>query len=98
MQYFKVTTDLLNSENLTVAIAQQCNALQVCNFIVIADPKAAEKHICHVQNSVNATVFKLQVILLIMEGTKKSKTSYYSLSYWDRLQSYSSCCSHRKTS
>ena len=29
-------------------------------------------------------VFKLQVILLIMEVTEKSKSSYYSLSYWDR--------------
>ena len=36
----------------------------------------------------NATVFKLQVILLIMEVTEKSKSSYYSLSYWDKLLSY----------
>ena len=29
---FQVTTDLLNSENLKIAIAQLCNELQVCNF------------------------------------------------------------------
>ena len=27
--------DLLNSENLKVAIAQLCNEIQVCNFIMI---------------------------------------------------------------
>ena len=36
------------------------------------------------QNSINAIVFKLQVILLMMEVSEKSKSSYYSLSYWDR--------------
>ena len=40
----------------------------------------------------------LQVILLIMEGTEKSETSYDTFSYWDRLPSYSACCSHRKSS
>ena len=29
---FQVTTDLLNSETLKVAIALLCNGLQVCNF------------------------------------------------------------------
>ena len=29
---FQVTTDLLNSENLKIAIAQLCHELQVCNF------------------------------------------------------------------
>ena len=29
-----VTTDLLNSENLKVTIAQLCNELEVCNFII----------------------------------------------------------------
>ena len=33
------------------------------------------------QNCLTAIVFKLQVILLIMEGTDKSESSYYSLSY-----------------
>ena len=33
------------------------------------------------QNSLNAIVFKLQVILLMMEVSEKSKSSYYSLSY-----------------
>ena len=28
----------------------------------------------------------LHVILLIMEGTEKSESSHYSISYWDRLQ------------
>ena len=31
-----------------------------------------------------------------MEGTEKSESSYYSLSYWDRLPSYSPCCSYGK--
>ena len=29
-----------------------------------------------------------------MEVTEKSESSYYSLSYWDRLPSYSLCCSY----
>ena len=44
-----------------------------------------------IQNSLTTIVFKLQVILLIMEGTEKSETSYYSLSYRDRLPIYSPC-------
>ena len=40
------------------------------------------------QNCLNATDFKLQVILLIMEGTETSQSGYYSLSNWDRLPSY----------
>ena len=39
---FQVTTHLLNSENLKVAIVQLCNELQVCNFSVIADQKLKE--------------------------------------------------------
>ena len=31
-----------------------------------------------IQNSPNAIVFKLQVILLIIKGTEKSESSYYS--------------------
>ena len=46
----------------------------------------------------NAIVYKLQVILLITEGTEKSESSYYSLSYWGRLPIYSPCCSYRKVS
>ena len=42
-------------------------------YYVIADTKVAEYHIY-------ATVLKSQVILLIMEGTERSETSYYSLS------------------
>ena len=40
---FQVSTDLLNSENLKVAIARLCNQLRVCNFIVIADQKVGEQ-------------------------------------------------------
>ena len=32
---FQVTTDLLNSENLEVAISQLCYGLQVCNFTML---------------------------------------------------------------
>ena len=55
---FQVTSDLLNSENLKVAIAQQVKGLQF--DYVIADPKVGEQHIK--QNSVNEIVFKLQLI------------------------------------
>ena len=39
---FQVRSDLLNSKNLKVAIAELCNELQVCNLTVIADPKVGE--------------------------------------------------------
>ena len=32
---FQVTTDLLNRQNLKVAIAQLCNEYQVCNFTMV---------------------------------------------------------------
>ena len=32
---FRVTTDLLNSENVKVVFAQLCNKLQVCNFAMV---------------------------------------------------------------
>ena len=32
---FQVINDLLNSENIKVAIAQLCNELQVCNFTML---------------------------------------------------------------
>ena len=35
MQYFQVTTDLLNSQYLKIAIAQLCHELQVCNFTML---------------------------------------------------------------
>ena len=41
------------------------------------------------QNTLNAIVFKLHVVLLIMEGTEKSESNDYSHSYWDRLLSFS---------
>ena len=50
------------------------------------------------QNSINAIVFKSQMMLLIMEDTEKSESSYYSLSYWDKHPSYSPCCSYGKSS
>ena len=42
---FQVTTDLLNSENLKIAITQLCNEIQVCNYYIIADSKVHEKHV-----------------------------------------------------
>ena len=32
---FKIQLNLLDSENLKVAIAQLCNELQVCNFTIL---------------------------------------------------------------
>ena len=45
----KVTTDLLNSENLKIAKAllKVCNELQVCNFTVLVDPKVHEPEISY---------------------------------------------------
>ena len=48
-------------------------------YYVIADPKEVNNRFA--QNSLNAIVFKLQVILLMVEVSEKSKNSYYSLSY-----------------
>ena len=48
-------------------------------YYVISDPKVAEN--IFIRNSLNAIVLKLKVILLMMEVTEKSKSSYYSLSY-----------------
>ena len=76
-------------ENLKVATAQLGNELHVCHFI--ANPEVDEEQI--IRSSLNAIVFKLQVILL-MEVTEKSESSYYSLSYGDRHPSYSICCSY----
>ena len=36
-----------------------------------------------IQNSLLATVFKLQMILLTMEDTEKSESSYYSSNWTD---------------
>ena len=35
MQYFQVTIDLLNSDNLKEATAQPCYELQICNFSML---------------------------------------------------------------
>ena len=55
------TTDLLNSENLIVAFAQLCNELQVCNLTML---KLTQKLLNSIfkENTVNATVVKLQLI------------------------------------
>ena len=49
-----------------------------------------------IRNSLNAIVFNLHVILLIMEVTEKWESSYCSLSYGDRHPSYSTCFSYFK--
>ena len=58
---FRVTLDLLNSENLKVAIAQLCNELQVSNLTML---QLTHKWVHNIfkQNAVNAIVFKLQLI------------------------------------
>ena len=43
--------------------------------------KGQSSYCSAIQNTLNAIVFKLQVILLTMEVTEKPKSSYYSLSY-----------------
>ena len=78
MQYFQVTSDLLNSKNLKKGIAQLCNEKQVCNVNMLELTNIFQ------QNTLNAIVlkfFKFQVILLIIKCTEKSESNYYSLSY-----------------
>ena len=59
--FFEVTTDLLNSENLKVAIAQLYKELQVCDFTMLY---LAQKQLNNIfkENTLNAIVFKLQAI------------------------------------
>ena len=46
MQKFEVTTDLLNSDTLKVAIAQLCNELKIHNFTMLQlTRKVGEQHI-----------------------------------------------------
>ena len=53
--------DLLNSENLKVAISQLCHDIQVCNFTMLL---LTENYLNNIfkQNTLNATAFKLQLI------------------------------------
>ena len=61
--------DLLNSENLKVAIAQLCHDIQVCNFTMfIADQKYVNN--IFKQNTLNAIVYKLQLIYSIVITSK----------------------------
>ena len=53
--------DLLNSENLRVAIAQLCHDIQVCNFTMLKLTKNYVNNIFK-QNTLNALVFELQLI------------------------------------
>ena len=58
---FQVTTDLLNSDNLKVAIALLCNELQIYNFTML---QLTQKKLNNIfkQYAVNAIVFKFQLI------------------------------------
>ena len=58
---FQVKNDLLNSDNLRVAITQLCNELQVCNFTML-QPTPKKVNNIFKQNSLNAIVFQLQLI------------------------------------
>ena len=51
-----------------MAFAQLCNGLQFYYWYVIADPKVGEKHI--LKNTLNAIVFKLQVIYSTARASK----------------------------
>ena len=61
--------DLLNSENLKVAIAQLCHDIQVCNFTMLLLTKNYVNNIFK-QNTLNAIVFKLQLIYSIVITSK----------------------------
>ena len=64
-------------------------------LLCLADPKVAEQNIYTKFSKGNS--FQATRYLLIMEGTEKSESSYYILSYWDRLPSYSPCCGYVKS-
>ena len=53
---FQVTTDLLNTEKLQIAIAELCHDLQVCNFTMLL---LIQKYMNNIfkQNSLNTIVF-----------------------------------------
>ena len=55
---FQVSTDLINSENLKVPIAQLCHDLQVCNFTMLLLIQKQMNNILFKQNSLNAISFK----------------------------------------
>ena len=61
--------DLLNSENLKVAIAQLCHDIEVCNFTLLYLTKNYVNNIFK-QNTLNAIVFKLQLIYSIVITSK----------------------------
>ena len=70
MQYsFQVRTDLLNSEDLKVAIAQLCHELQVCNFTMLELTQKYMKNIFK-QNTLNAIVLKIQAIYSTVTALK----------------------------
>ena len=53
--------DLLNSENLKVAIAQLYHDIEVCNFTMLQLTKNYVNNILK-QNTLNVIVFRLQLI------------------------------------
>ena len=55
---FQVISNLLNSENLKVAIAQLCHELQVSNFTMLDQTQEWVNKIFK-QNTLNTIVFKL---------------------------------------
>ena len=55
---FQVTSNLLNSEHMNVAITQLCYELQVCNFTMLYLTKKLLNNM-FIQISVSAIVFKL---------------------------------------
>ena len=66
---FQVLSDLLNSENLKVAIAHLYNKLQVCNFIMRQLTQKLVNHIFK-QNTLNAMISKLQLIYSAVRTSK----------------------------
>ena len=63
--FFRVSTDLLNSENLKVAFAQLCNELKCCNFSLVQLPQRYVNNTFK-ENTVNATIIKMQLIYSTM--------------------------------
>ena len=61
---FKVTSDLLNSENLKVAIAQLWKELHVCNFTMLhlSAPTVTELY-----NTMYNTTDGINIIIIIMQ-------------------------------
>ena len=83
--FYKLSLSVLNGQlelvmNIDLFI-QKLDQGRICGQMQNVSTGIGKSSYYSAQNSLNAIVFKLQVILLMMEVSEKSKNNYYSLSY-----------------